>query len=136
MAVPTDYKKPRKLNFVSFLLFLVALALIYLAVQFGPPYWRKWQVKGVLAESANAIYPKRFLAGDTAYGFMSKVQQDTIKRLRNECGIEDKGLTVSVHKDRVNITVGADYRERINHPFVGQSTVLHFRPYSQLAITR
>jgi hypothetical protein len=134
MGVPTSYKKPRKFNFISLLMILVAIAVGYVVIQFLPSYYRKWKAKGVLAEAANSIYPRRFISGMASTEFMSKIQTDALNRLRNEVGIEDTGMTVRAYKDKDNATVSADYRERINHPFVGKTTVLHFRPWSQISL--
>ena len=133
MAVPRSYTKPRKFNFVTLILLLAALSLAYTFFQFGPPYYRKWKVKGVLSESANMVYPKRFVA---AGEWLDTIHQSTVDRLRNDVGIEDKGLTVRIHRDSATITVGADYKERINHPLIKKTTVMIFRPFVQLAIVK
>jgi hypothetical protein len=134
MGIPTTYKKPRKFNFVSFLLILMAIALAYVAFQFIPPYYRKWKVKGLLADAANGIYRRRFVTGPAETEYLSQVQTKALNRLRNEGGIEDTALTVRAYKDKNTATVSADYRERITHPFVGKTTVLRFRPWSQISL--
>lgn len=134
MGIPTSYKKPRKFNFVSFLMILAAIAVAYVAFQFIPPYYRKWKVKGLLAESVNAMYRRRFITGHAETEYLSQVQNKALNRLRNEGGIQDTALTVRAYKDKNTATVSADYRERITHPFVGKTTVLHFRPWSQISL--
>lgn len=134
MGIPTAYKKPRKFNFVTFLLLLLAIAMAYVAFQFIPPYYRKWKVKGLLADSVNSMYRRRFITGPAEAEYLSEVQTKALDRLRNEGGIEDKALTVRAYKDKKTATVAADYRERIAHPFVGKTTVLHFRPWSQISL--
>jgi hypothetical protein len=122
------YKQPRKINWVSFLFILVGIGLIYGLVQFGPPYYRKWKVKGVLAESANKLFPRRRqVKTGIAEEFLEKVKQDTRKAIR-EIGVEDPSIKVNVTVEDKEVSVSVDYTERINHPFVTKDTVLHFRP--------
>ena len=127
------YKQPKRVNFVSFFLMLLGLGLSYSVFKFGPPYYRKWKTQTILSESAVRVYPKRFLSGDGESEFFNKLRQETEKQLR-EVGIEDPRLQVSISKTSQEIEARAEYEERIQHPFIGKSTVLHFRPFSRIKI--
>jgi hypothetical protein len=130
-----SYKKPRKLNFVSVLVILILLSLFYVLIQFGPPYWRKWKAKEALSESASKVYGKRYVSDEAAAPFLEQVQQQTMAKLR-DFGIEDPDLKVNVIKDSEEITVEAEYMERIKHPLIGKYTNLRFRPFHTLEVDR
>jgi hypothetical protein len=125
MARP--YRQPRRFNLVSFLLLLLAAAAIYGAVQFSPAYYRKWEAQGIISESANAVYPRRFVQGWKATEFQEEVKERTIRELR-KAGIDDPGLQVRIEADRHQVKVGASYAEHVVHPFIDKTTVLHFEP--------
>jgi len=126
------YKQPRKLNPVSLFFFLLGFVAIYGLIQFGPPYWRKWSIKEVLADAANRIYPRRFNATDD---FISQVERETTKKIR-AAGVQDPSLRVEISVAKgVRITAAADYREVIRHPLVNKTTTLVFRPQESVSIT-
>ncbi len=127
------YKQPKKLNFVSLFFLLLGLVASYGVIKVSPPYYRKWKANGILSESANKVYPKRFLSGDGESEFFNELRQETEKQLR-AIGIEDPRLQVSISKTSTEIEVRAEYEERIQHPFIGKSTVLNFRPFSRIKI--
>ena len=122
-----QYKKPRRINAVSVIIFLVLAAAAYAAVQFGPPHYRKWKASGILSEAANKVYPKRMVAPDAVADFVEKIRTETAAQLR-ELGIADPGLRVTINLNPKRISVGVEYVEIIKHPFVGKITTLSFAP--------
>lgn len=126
------YKKPRKLNFVSFLLILAALGAGYAGFQFGPHYYHKWKARGILSDAANRCYPKRMSEGIELFDFLQELQNKTTKRLR-EMGIEDPKMKVKITMGAKEITAQASYVVVIKHPFVDKTTTLYFRPTSSVS---
>lgn len=120
------YKKPSKFNFVTLTIVLVLLAVAYVAVQFIPPYWRKYRVKEILANAAAKVYPRRRNPSDE---LLERVRDKTIRQMR-EVGIDDDGLEVEFQIYPSQVTVVATYRELINHPLVNKTTTLNFRPHN------
>ncbi len=121
------YKKPRKLNFVSFLLAVAALAAGYSGFQFGPHYYHKWKAKGILSDAANRAYPKRMKEGWELHEFLTALQTKTEKRLK-DVGIEDPKLDVKITMGQKDIVAKASYVVIVKHPFVDKKTTLYFRP--------
>jgi hypothetical protein len=122
-----SYDKPRRVNAVSVIIFLMLAAALYAAVQFGPPYYRKWKSSGILSEAANRVYPKRNVPADASSEFFEKVRGETAARLR-ELGIGDPGLRVLIEASPARVGVSAEYVEIIKHPLVGKITTLSFAP--------
>lgn len=120
------YKQPRRLNPVSFMLMLVALAVIYCGVQFGPPYWRKFRVKGVIKDAASRaiLHPN-----------LEQLQQQTAERIR-AAGVEADAIRVTFKKGGGRVLATAEYVETINHPFVHKITRLSFRPTVEIEDSR
>ena len=126
------YKKPGKVNFVSFLLFVGLLAGGYAGYQFGPHYYHKWKAKGILSDAANQAYPKRHKEDWDLQAYLSELQTKTEKRLK-ELGIEDPALRVKVTIHPTEIIAEANYKVVIKHPLVNKQTVLYFRPRNSIS---
>lgn len=125
------YKKPNKINFVSFLMVAALLAAGYSGYQFGPHYYHKWKAKGILSDAANQAYPKRMVEGWDLQEFLSGLQTKTEKRLK-EVGIDDPKLDVKITVSPKEIVAEASYVVIINHPFIDKTTTLYFRPKSSV----
>ncbi len=131
------YKAPRKFNFVSILIYLAIASGLYAAVQFSPVYYRKWQAKSVLSEAAARAYGKRVfhqdnIGDDERNEKLQKILDWTEGRMR-ALGIKDANLGVEIVDGSSTVTAKASYTERINHPLVGKTTVLYFRPWNAVS---
>jgi len=125
------YKKPGKINAVSFIVFICLAGAAYAAVQFTPAYYRKWKAKGILSECGAKLYPRRNNL-DTPAGmdFIQEVEDKAAAELQ-ALGIKDTGLYVKITVSGKSVTSSAVYQEVINHPFVGKRTILRFNPTNQ-----
>jgi hypothetical protein len=129
-----EFKKPRKINWVSAIFIVIGLGLIYTLIQFGPPYYRKWKVKSVLSESANKLFPRRRqIKMGVAEGLLEKVKSETRKAME-ELGIEDPSIQVFATIEDKEVSVSVDYTEQVNHPLVNKVTKLRFRPSSSVEV--
>jgi hypothetical protein len=128
------YVKPRKFNIVSFLLLLIAAAGIYSAVQFVPPYYRKWKAQGVISEAANKVYPRRMLEGG-GETFITQIRDETERQLR-DIGIKDPTLRITIEKSLAQVSVSAEYIEIVKHPLVNKQTTMTFRPHAMVEATK
>lgn len=126
-------ERPSRINAVSVIFFLVLSAGLYSAVQFGPPYYRKWKSAGVLSETANKVYSRRAATGDGAEEFIEKVRAEMTAQLR-EIGISDPGLRLTIDRSAAHVGVTAEYVEIVKHPFVGKITTLSFAPHVDLDV--
>ncbi|MBK6849314.1 MAG: hypothetical protein IPG96_17885 [Proteobacteria bacterium] len=114
-------------NLVSFLLLLGVAAGIYGAVKFGPPHWRKWQVKEALGDTASRFLGNRSPSPEADLEIGTELRASTIARLR-ALGVEDPALNITIERQGTGVAVAADYKEVVRHPFVNKITVLIFRP--------
>jgi len=119
------YEKPSKLNAVSFLLILLAIAGAYGAIQFGPLYYHRWKAAGVLSESVNAIYPKRNAQGEFETQLYDELRKSTEAKLR-EIGITVP-LTITFSKNPQTITGTIEYTDVVKHWFVNKTSSVSFR---------
>jgi len=129
MAQHLNYTKPRKFNFVSFLFILIAAALVYGVIQYGPPYYRKWKAGTVVTEAANKVFPKRHGDGDVEFFDLTKKEVESQLR---ELGVQDPGLRIFIEHNANEVTVRAEYIERIKHPFISKISEISFSPFANV----
>lgn len=116
-----NYRKPRRLNWVSILLGLVVAAAIYGGVQFGPPYYRAWKVDTRLSDVA-------MRASDLQTARDPVKEEELLLREAREAiqelGVTDEYLLVEFDPEYAHLR--AAYAEEVTHPLVGKKTVLRF----------
>lgn len=124
----TRYNKPSGINPVSILFLLILGAIGYGAIKFGPAYYRKFQVKGVLENCVSKFYPKRHMEPSLADQFVEELKESAVNEIHTRIGVEDAGLQVRLERTPQTLTATAIYDEIIRHPFGIQPTKLHFEP--------
>ncbi|MFH1131663.1 MAG: hypothetical protein V1754_10025 [Pseudomonadota bacterium] len=119
-------KKPPRLNFVSVTIFLAIAGMVYVAVQFGPPYFRRWEVQSALDSSLNVCFRKRAVDDDDLENFFPIIAEKTTRELR-KIGVKDPALVVQFDR-RERMFIGeAEYEEVIEHPYIKKVTILKFQ---------
>jgi hypothetical protein len=119
-----DYKQPRRLNFVSFLLLLILTAGGYLAFKFVPVYWQARKVDEALDEIKMPATRFHRMNDDARRGEADKIIARAHARLI-ELGIEDHPdqplqLWFSPEFDHLH----ARYRVDVHHPVVNKITAM------------
>lgn len=118
------YKQPSKINGVSIVLLLALLAAVYAGIKFGPPYFRKYQVKEILDEVASKCRAKnRQVSAEQ----LDQFERDAEKKIL-ATGVEDGAVRVRVTVTDRDVSVQATYREVIRHWLVSRTTTLNFAP--------
>jgi hypothetical protein len=113
-------KGPRRINPVSVILVLIAVAIVYSAVKFIPVYLKRGKVDTIL-DSAR-YDAQRF----DEYSY-SNQEEKVLDKLRDEIldlgGIDDETLDVYFAEDYSRLYV--DYTVIVEHPF-GKTTEFQF----------
>ncbi len=118
------YKQPSKINAVSVFLLLLAAAIAYLLIQYGPPYWRTYKVKEILDQMATRCRGNRVPKDDA----LDKMEQEAEQRILDEAGIKDNNVRVVINIGAQEVTVTANYTEEVKHWLVKKVSTLHFKP--------
>jgi hypothetical protein len=116
------YDKPSRLNLVSVVFFLLLAGAAYGAIQFGPPYYRRWKAAGVLSESVSKYYADRLKPGDEG---QIRVRTELLAKLK-EVGIADPAVQTSFRKAQTAVSIDVTYHEVVKHWFVDKTTTLEF----------
>lgn len=119
-----NYKQPSKLNVVSIFLLLLLATVVYVAIQYGPPYWRTYKVKEILDQVATKCRGNRVPTDDK----LDKLEQDAEARILDEAGVADNNVRVQINIGGQEVTVSATYTEQVKHWLVKKVSTLHFKP--------
>lgn len=118
------YKQPSKLNAVSVILLLALLSALYVGIKFGPPYYRKYQVKEILDDVASKCRAKNRQVSSEV---LEQLERGAEKKIL-AAGVEDGGVRVRVTVTEADVTVQATYREVVRHWLISRTTTMNFAP--------
>jgi hypothetical protein len=119
------YDKPSRFNLVSFIFFLVVAGLVYGAIQFGPPYYRRWKAAAVISEMVNRFYADRLKGGDASTEVQNHIRTELLSKFK-EVGIDDPAVQTTFRKSATAVSIDATYHEVVKHWFVNKTTTLEF----------
>lgn len=126
MAARISYGQPRKLNAVTALMILIALAGAYWFWRFFPAYFDGWNVDHILRESVTATYRLMHLGEPARTKALKELVNKAREDIQKQANVTDPNLLVDLNLDGDNATMSADYRVVITHPYLTQTTTLHF----------
>ena len=94
-------------------------------MQFGPIYYRKWQVKSVLSDLTKSRLTDE--SGQTSVGEKVRQIQEFAKMRIRKLEVKDPGLQVTITATETRVEAAASYREVVKHPWINKTTTLYFR---------
>jgi hypothetical protein len=110
------YKTPRRLNTVSILMLLAAIAGGYWFYTFFPVYWDAWTIDHQLREAAALCYKVNKYAEPgrsiELRKLLKKVQEDSIRLAH----ITDPDFDVALEIENDNLFLKATYKVVVRHP--------------------
>lgn len=122
-----DKYGPKRLNAVTVVLLLAALAIGYWFWRFFPAYFDGWTVDHILKETAAAVYRANRLREPerttTLRELLDKARADIIKK----ANVTDPDLRVDLEIEEQMARVSAEYMVVVTHAGVSRTTTLHFK---------
>lgn len=114
MAVPIQYKKPRRINVVSVTLVLILLVAGYAAYQWFPLYMMRHEAYRVLQETGSK------LAGRAGYYELDPKARDELRRTMQgqltNVGIDDPKIETWIEVEGKEVRLGVIYSAWIEWP--------------------
>jgi hypothetical protein len=108
----------RRFNFMTIVLILLGIALVYAGIRYVPPYWTQWRVKSAISEVASSAYHERREA---------VLRGKLIDRLA-EYGIEIGFEDIEIEWAAEEVVIRVQYHIDVKHPFVEKPHRLEFSP--------
>jgi hypothetical protein len=121
-----DYKKPRKLNWVSLLVLAVLGGGVYFGWYYAPVYYQRYKVDRVLGDMGYRSIDLPSLTGDAAVQLESDLLDQARRQIR-DLGIATEDETaLDVYFDADYSHIVAEYSVTVS-PIVGEPKTLTFR---------
>ena len=127
---------PRKLNAVTVVMILMALAAGYWVWRFFPVYFDGFTVDHLLKEAASRTYRLNMLNEPERTKQLKALVDKTRADIHKQANVSDPDLLVDLNIDGNNVAVSADYNVIVTHPLVRYTTTLHFHKSEAADIKR
>ena len=121
-----SYGQPRRLNAVTFVMILMALAAGYWVWRFFPVYFDGWSVDHLLKEAASKTYRLNRLNEPERTKELTALVNKTKADIAKQGNVTDPDLLVNLDIEGNNVAVSADYKVIVTHPYINKTTTLHF----------
>lgn len=121
-----SYGQPRRLNAVTIVMILMALAAGYWVWRFFPAYFDGWSVDHLLKEAASKTYRLNRLNEPERTKQLTELVNKTKADIAKQGNVSDPDLLVNLDIDGNNVAVSADYKVIVTHPYINKTTTLHF----------
>ncbi|HXU69721.1 MAG TPA: hypothetical protein VN947_10355 [Polyangia bacterium] len=121
-----SYGQPRRLNAVTFVMILMALAAGYWVWRFFPVYFDGWSVDHLLKEAASKTYRLNRLDEPERTKELTALVNKTKADIAKQGNVTDPDLLVNLDIEGNNVAVSADYKVIVTHPYINKTTTLHF----------
>jgi hypothetical protein len=126
MAERVQWAQPKRLNWVSGTMLVLAVVFGYWMWRFFPAYFDAWTVDHVLLEGANSAYRASRLGEPARTNALHELVDKAKADIQKKANVEDPELTVGLDLDGDIATLTADYMVTVTHPVLSKVTQLHF----------
>jgi hypothetical protein len=110
------YRKPRSINWVTFLLLGIAGFLVYLTVYLWPVYSTRSRVKGILLDHVPALYKANLRSPDVANAMKEEIRTSIAAELK-KAGINDKAVKVFLRHNPKEVELEARFKVKARFPW-------------------
>jgi hypothetical protein len=110
------YRKPRSVNWVSFMLLGIAGLIVYLVVCLWPVYQMHSRAKGILLDHVPAYY-KANLMPDEVSRTMTDTVRESIRAELRKAGINDKAAKIYLRPGKKEIQLEVRFKAYAHFPW-------------------
>jgi hypothetical protein len=110
------YRKPRAINWVTFMLLGVAGLLAYLVVFLWPVYAMHSHVRGILLDHVPAFHRANLLPDSVCRGMMEDIRTSIAKQMK-QAGLNDKAVKIYLRRGKKEIELEAQFKTHVRFPW-------------------
>jgi len=121
------YRKPRTINWVTFLLLGIAGLLVYLSIYLWPVYSTRSRVKGILLDHVPDLYKANLRPGDVGRTMIEEIKLSIGSELK-KAGINDKGVKLFLRGNPKEIELEARFKVKAHFPWVNKTYEFNLAP--------
>jgi hypothetical protein len=121
------YRKPRTLNWVTFMLVGMVGISVYLAVYLWPVYSSHSRVKGILLDHIPTLYKANLRPDDTMRAMIDEMKLSIAKDLK-KAGINDKAVKLYIRRNPKEIELEARFKAYARFPWPDKTFEFNLSP--------
>jgi hypothetical protein len=121
------YRKPRAVNWVSFMLVGLAGLFAYLAVYLWPVYTTHSHVRGILLDHVPAFHKANLMPDSVCRQMMEDIRTSIAKRLQ-QAGINEKAVKIYLRRGKREIELEARLKAYARFPWPDKTFAFDISP--------
>ena len=121
------YRKPRAVNWVSFMLVGLAGLFAYLAVYLWPVYATHSHVRGILLDHVPAFHKANLMPDGVCRQMMEDIRTSIAKRLQ-QAGINEKAVKIYLRRGKREIELEARLKAYVRFPWPDKTFAFDISP--------
>lgn len=121
------YRKPRTINWVTFLLVGVAGLFVYVIIYLWPVYSVHSRVKGILLDQVPALYKANLMPDEVSRPMMEGIK-NTIAAELKKLGINDKAAKIFLRRNPKEIELEVRFKAKAHFPWPDKTYEFNLAP--------
>ena len=121
------YKKPRTLNWVSFMLVILVGLGVYVLIYLWPVYSASSRVKGILWDHIPALYKANLRSDDVSHAMIEDIQNSINAELQ-KARINDKAAKIFIYRSPKEIGLEVRFKATAHFPVPDRSFEFELSP--------
>jgi hypothetical protein len=121
------YRKPRTINWVTFLLVGVAGLFVYVIIYLWPVYSVHSRVKGILLDHVPALYKANLMPDEVSRPMMEGIKNSIAAEL-TKLGINDKAAKIFLRRNPKEIELEVRFKAKAHFPWPDKTYEFNLAP--------
>ncbi len=121
------YRKPRSINWVTFLLLGVVGLIVYLLVYLWPVYTLHSHAKGILLDNIPQFYKANLMPDDVARAMMEEIRNN-IRAELSKVGVNDKAAKIYLRRGQKEIELEVRFKAYARFPWPDKTYEFNLAP--------
>jgi hypothetical protein len=121
------YRKPRTINWVTFLLVGVAGLFVYVIIYLWPVYSVHSRVKGILLDHVPALYKANLMPDEVSRPMMEGIKNSIAAEL-TKLGINDKAAKIFLRRNPKEIQLEVHFKAKAHFPWPDKTYEFNLAP--------
>jgi hypothetical protein len=121
------YRKPRTINWVTFMLLGMVGLVVYVTVYMWPVYATRSRVKGILLDLVPALYKANLRPDDVSRVMIEEIKLSFAEELK-KAGINDKGVKLFLRRNPKEVELEARFKVKARFPWPDKTYEFELSP--------
>lgn len=132
---PTDYRKPKKINVVSFTLLAIVGIMVYLVLAVWPAVTLRLRVKSELEDVLPNFWRVNLRPEDYARAEIARMKRELLEKLP-KLGVRDKHPEVVFERGKKRVAIEVRFSTSVTFPVLNKTRTFQLAPRAETDAAR